>query len=371
MDYDVIIDINGMIDDWGYQLSNVRYRLKEAKNKSVLVRVNSYGGSVNSAMMISEAFKDHGNVTARFRGFNASAATWMVFGAKRVEMSSDGLWLCHRSSITVDIYKQMNTNDLDDAIKRLKTEKKNTEAVDLVIAKMYAEKSGKDVETVLSLMNEERWLNAEEVKELGFVDAIVKDGKTLTDDAKNFMIANCSELHLPCPVFPRTENLVDRLVNGFRSIFATAQTDDDGAMDFATETPTANTETNNPINTNIEMNKKFIFVNLLLAVEGFEITDGKVTLTEDQMQKIEDALASADVQKKDTDKAVASLDGISDTVKAIDGLSNKVLALKAILDRVPATAPATPVTTTTPEDKKQKSLDDVAKDPINQEARCL
>ena len=119
------------------------------------------------------------------------------------------------------------------------------------------------------------------------------------------------------------------------------------------------------------MNKKFVFVSLLLAVAGFEVADGKVTLTEEQMQKIEDALASADNQKKESDKAVASLDAISDNVKSIDGLANKVLALKTLLDRVPGVAPAAPQTTTTAEDKLQKSLDEVAKDPINQEARSF
>lgn len=104
----IIIDLSGMIDGWGYQLSNLRYLLKKYAGEAVILRVNSYGGDVNQAMMMSQAMTDHGNVTARLLGFNTSAATWMVFGAKRVEIADDGLWFCHRSTMTVDILKDMN-----------------------------------------------------------------------------------------------------------------------------------------------------------------------------------------------------------------------------------------------------------------------
>ena len=67
------------------------------------------------------------------------AVTWMAFGAKTREMHEDSLWLCHKSSIRVDIYRTMNSDQLADTIKQLENEKKNQDAIDLIIAKKYAD----------------------------------------------------------------------------------------------------------------------------------------------------------------------------------------------------------------------------------------
>lgn len=373
----VTIDIRGMIDGYGYQLSNVRYLLKQNKGKQVLCRVNSFGGSVNDAMMISQEFADHGNVTVRFLGFCASAATWMAFGAKRIEMAEDAFWLCHKSSVTVDIWKQMNSDDLEATIKQLQKDKKNQEAIDLTIAKKYADRSGKSVEDMLALMNEARWLKAEEVKALGFVDDIVKaDGKSFTKQQQQSIVANCAALNMPTPTFdPDNESpsLIDRLKRVFSFKEETTEEPENNApLDTPVEDTVPPVEDSQENSHQIQktMNSEFTNLNSLLSVEGVEVADNQVTLTVEQLQTIENALSERDTIQQAVNKATATLDSISDTVKDIEGLNNKVLAMKNVLDRMPLTAPAAAVVPgNSAEDTKQKELAEDCKDPINELAR--
>ena len=353
-----------MIDGYGYQLSNVRYMLRQNKGKAVLCRINSFGGSVNDAMMIAQEFADHGNVTVRFLGFCASAVTWMAFAAKRIEMAADGFWLCHRSSITVDIWKQMDAKDLEETIKQLQKDKKTQEAIDLTIAKKYADRSGKSVEDMIALMNEARWLKADEVKELGFVDDIVKaDGKSITKDQQNSIVANCVALHIPAPAF-EPDNASPSLIERLRRVFSASE-------DSASANSQSSQTTQNSQKPQTTMNESFSFINALLKIAGVEVAENKATITVEQLQAIDNALKERDTLQQAVNKATATLDAISDNVKDIEGLNNKVLAVKNVLDRVPLTAPAgagiTPANSQ--EDTKQKELDESAKDPINAEAR--
>ena len=361
-----------MIDGYGYQLSNVRYVLRQNKGKEVLCRVNSFGGSVNDAMMIAQEFADHGNVTVRFLGFCASAVTWMAFAAKRIEMAEDGFWLCHRSSITVDIWRQMDAKDLEETIKQLQKDKKNQEAIDLTIAKKYADRSGKSVEDMIALMNEARWLKADEVKELGFVDDIVKtDGKSITKDQQKSIVANCAALHIPAPEF-EPENASPSLIERLRRIFSVSSgSAAANADDFSASSGSAAAPTQSPQNPQTTMNESFSFINALLKIAGVEVAENKATITVEQLQAIDNALKERDTLQQAINKATATLDAISDNVKDIEGLNNKVLAVKNVLDRVPLTAPAganlTPAKNEA--DEKQKAIDESAVDPINAEAR--
>ena len=156
------IKINGVLDEWGWNRSNVQYMLNKYKNEPVLCIVNSYGGSVNEGLAISKLFEEHGDVVVRFIGCCASSATWMAFGAKEIEIAEDALFLVHQCSNLVAIYKSMKIEDIDKTIKQLESMKKSQEAINLTIAKKYADRlpDGKKLEDVLQLMAEERWMTA-------------------------------------------------------------------------------------------------------------------------------------------------------------------------------------------------------------------
>ena len=387
------LKIYAPIDSYGWQLWRVRSFLADHAKDEVVIEVNSLGGSVNDAMMISKEIQDHGNVTVRLLAFCASAVTWMGFGAKRVEIADDALWMCHQASVLVSIYSNLNADDLERTIEDLQKSKKLAEATDLIIARKYLDKAtanGKSttLAKVLGLMKEEKYMTAQEVLELGFVDGIIKNARSMTNELRQFVVENHAALKMPAvpedaaPVveddglMARVRNIVMELLGGAKADVqpagkaADTETTDAAA---ATEGDNQNDNTNQPQNQPITMKKTFVLVNALLAVAALEVSDdGKVTLTQDQLQTIEDALAQKKAVDDDAAAATAALDAISDNVKSIDGLKNKVMAVKAVLDRTPLMAPATQAPLPKSEDQQsQEELDNVAKDPVNTMARNL
>ena len=359
---EVVLEVNGLIDLYGWHRTNIRYLLNKYIGNAVRLKVNSFGGSVNEAIAISKLLEDHGNVTVEFIGFCASAVTWMAFGAKTREMHEDSLWLCHKSSIRVDIYRTMNSDQLADTIKQLENEKKNQDAIDLIIAKKYADMCAdkdKSLADVFDLMKQERWLSADEVKEWGFIDNIIPGINKITDEYRNLLIENCAALNFPLPAIidkhddplandEVSESLVNRIVNSIKAIF--------------TPMPKS-TEDNNPINNSTIMNKTFVMVNALLGVEGLAENNGKVELTIDQLQKICNALKEADDNKQSVTKATEALDAISPNIKGITGLENKIQAVAVVLNMVPKGVPAG---NALPKEDKAEDFSETAKDPVNE-----
>lgn len=375
-----VININGVLDDWGWLRSTVQYMLNKHKSEPVLCIVNSYGGSVNEGLAISKLFEEHGDVVVRFIGCCASAATWMAFGAKSIEIAEDALFLVHQCSNLVAIYKSMKVEDIDATIKKLESMKKSQEAINLTIAKKYADRipEGKTLEDVLNLMAEERWMTAEETKEWGFVDKVIPGINRMTKDAQNLVTMNCASLHLPVPPFeePKEErSMVSQIIDGIKNFL---HPENKGAEENTSEDP-ANHSTekeqtvSNNQNNQSSMNKKFINLIALLAIANDATTDEEkgVTLTHEQLQLIENALANAKAKEKTLKDVEEALDAVSDNVKKMEGVKNKALALAGLVDKFPVQTPAGNKVTEGTSDTKQNALDETAKDDINAEARNL
>ncbi len=371
------------IDSYGWQLYRVRMFLADHAKDEVTIEVNSLGGSVNDAMMISKEIQDHGNVTVRLLAFCASAVTWMGFGAKRVEIADDALWLCHQSSVLVSIYSSLNADELERTIEDLKKSQKLAEATDLIIARKYLDKAtanGKDttLAKVLDLMKEEKYLTAQEVVDLGFADGIIKNAKSMTNEVRQFVVENHAALKMPAvpeETVQEDEGLMTRVRNIVTELFG-GKLPEPGKNPTQEPQPEGEKQPDNPINNQQtkKMEKKFLLVNALLALTtALEVSDdGKVTLTVDQLQTIEDALAQKKIADDAVREATDALDAISDNVKSIDGLKNKVMAVKTVLDRTPLVAPTAQVPLPKSEEqKKAEELAESAKDEINQEAKNI
>lgn len=375
-----VININGVLDDWGWLRSTVQYMLNKHKGEPVLCIVNSYGGSVNEGLAISKLFEDHGDVVVRFIGCCASAATWMAFGAKSIEIAEDALFLVHQCSNLVAIYKSMKVEDIDATIKKLESMKKSQEAINLTIAKKYADRipEGKTLEDVLNLMAEERWMTAEETKEWGFVDTVIPGINRMTKEAQNLVTMNCASMNLPVPHFDTSKeekSMVSQIIDGIKNLL---HLENKGAEENTSEDP-ANHSTekeqtvSNNQNNQSSMNKKFINLIALLAIANDATTDEEkgVTLTHEQLQLIENALANSKAKEKTLKDVEEALDAVSDNVKKMEGVKNKALALAGLVDKFPIHAPAGNKVAEGASDSKQNALDETAKDDINAEARNL
>lgn len=361
------LKIYAPIDGYGWQLYRVRSFLAEHSKEEVVIEVNSLGGSVNDALMISKEIAEHGNVTVKLLAFCASAVTWMGFGAKKVEIADDALWLCHQSSVLVDIYSSLNADDIERTIEDLQKQKKLAEATDLIIARKYLDKAlsnGKEttLAKIIDLMKEEKYLTAQEVVDLGFADEIIKGAKSMTNEVRDFMVQNAAALHMPeVPAMPETEKkgILSRIKDAATKVFSNQEEKEEGVQedsDPATKQPS-----------NIIMKENFVSVNALLGLTALEVIDGKITLTEEQVQSIENALAQKKASEDAVKDATDALDAISENVKSIEGLKNKVMAVRTVLDHAPLMSPITP--TPKPEnkdDEEQKKLAESAVDPVNE-----
>lgn len=174
MNYQIIID--DYIGDWWMETdkASIRKKLEQYKGKHVDMKISSLGGSLDDGLDIRQQLLDHGDVTVYLSGFVASAATVIAMGAKEIKMGKYAFFLVHRCSNFVDIWRQVNANDIESIIADLQHLKDENEKIDRTLAAMYAARCKNHTEEeLLSLLDKECWLTAQEALDWGFVDEVV------------------------------------------------------------------------------------------------------------------------------------------------------------------------------------------------------
>lgn len=330
--YQIIID--GTICAWGYSKQYVRNLLAQYKNQHVDVRISSYGGDLAHGLDIRQQFKDHGDVTVYITGFVASSATIIAMGAKRVCMSKYAMFLVHKCSNFIDAWGNYNADQMQRLIEDLEKNKKENDRIDVVIAQLYSEKTGKSINELLSLLKEERWMTAQEALEWGFVDE-------LTEDVTDGKLALTPELRLKLNAFglpvngletevPRSK--LSRALDALKSIFNSPE--DDPEADTAVEEPpvsyepisttafTADLRTENQSSTSNEMNTITTYSALMaaIAVSSLEAdAEGRVTLTSAQLKAVNDRLAALQGDVTERDNKITALTDQVENLKKLPG----------------------------------------------------
>lgn len=358
----VQLRIDGEIER--YTRWDLCHNLHKAKGSPVTLRIASYGGSIADAVAISHAIQEHGDVTVIHDSLNASAATWLPFGAKSIKIHEDCMLYVHCSSVEYFLWQQMNAEELKELGEDIEGEVRSLEKMDEMIANKYAVRSGKSKDEMLRLMYLHPWLTAQECKEYGFVDEIIAEpsGKKVTNSlAKSF-----KNRSIPMPEGVEIEkSMLQRISEKLGLTKADSRNADEDIQ---------------PLTQHNEMNTIFTMLNALLAVAGFtQSAEGTFALTEDQMKAINDELdknkkavddlntklANANAAKKTAEDSLQaasdSLDSLSDMIKNIDGIANKTAKIKELFDRIPAPAD---LPTDNDGDKKDEYAD-IRKDPIN------
>lgn len=335
------IDIDSYI---GYPISKgyIKSKLQPLKGKPCTVRINSYGGDVQTALDIRQQFIDHGQVTAYIIGMTASAATILAMGARKVVMSRYALMLVHPCSDWVSKWGYYNKEELAKAIEDLRKTQADLKTLDRVVASIYAAKVGdSNVGKMEALMHEARWIGAEEALRLGLIDEIDPDeeqpdpAKEPMTDAQREHIVACG---LPVPTFntdtastntntasitttaTATEQQMRKTIGEavrdfFETIFARAAKPSCAAKsaEAKPQGAAAATTDDKPHNTNTPiMNTQTLTPATLcakLGVAHITATDGKVTFTTEQIDALEKAIKALEDEKNEAEAKLNATDG--------------------------------------------------------------
>lgn len=264
----------------------VQLMLAKFQDKPVNVRINSPGGYASDGFKIMQAFREHGQVTCFLEGLVASAATVVSMGAQKIVISPYTQYLIHQSASPILAWDMMNQDEIRDYIKDLKRQLSFNETLDKMAAQLYADRCGKEAKHMASLMQKAEWMTAQEVIDLGLADEMgerVGSPASLTPVMK----AKLQAMQLPLPDLLEEPAADQSFIQ--RIAFAVAS--------IINPKPVIPVVTEPEPQTTVTMNKNFIAVMALLAIEAIAETDGKLSLDTDQMQKINDALASLDALK--------------------------------------------------------------------------
>lgn len=291
MEYQFIISGEiGVAFDWwtgqrGTTANQVKNFLDAHKDEDVHIAVCSPGGYVDAGLQIYQHIKNHGRVHCHIIGMTASAATFLTMGAKEVDMVDGSLMLIHNVSTQVLEWQMANKEQLDQIIAAFQKERKDLDTIDRVIASLYAKKNGKSVEDCMTKMTAAAWLSPQDALDFGLIDHIVEDedvkkkSNRLRTTFTNSIFKDFGLPSLPADTTDGLSAVVDQEGNPAEGFMqkATAWMQKRFPKLFAEEST-------NP------MKKVFTCLCALLAVQDFEVIDGKVTLTEEETGKVEGQL---------------------------------------------------------------------------------
>ncbi len=294
------LKLKGYVGGWDFDTDYVDYVLDKAGDKEVTVLIDSLGGSVATALSVSSAFANHGNVHVFYRGMNASAATISSMGAKHISIEKSAMYLVHKCSQAVLEWALLNADQLKAKAKEYEKTASSLEKIDLTVATMYADRCKKPVKDMLDLMAENKWLTAQEALDWGFVDEVIDSTEDvkLTQSVANAMAAAGIPLPEGMPV--EADGMIAQVEAMFKKWFgkkeATAQ---------AVAEPDAKPD--NSIQSTV-MKKVFLMVAAVLAAANLKALEepnegGSYALDEAQLQALEDSLAKAKADKEAAEAA--------------------------------------------------------------------
>lgn len=147
------------------------------REKPILVRINSMGGYVHDGLAIYSALKQRKNVITRIDGIAASAASVIAMAGNPVQVFPHSQIFIHRASLWVS----GNSKVLRHALEWL-------EKIDNSIASIYANKTGKDIQTIESFLDGDydgTIFSAEDAMKNGFADVLLSEEQSTDVEATN------------------------------------------------------------------------------------------------------------------------------------------------------------------------------------------
>lgn len=342
MKYDYYITgVIGEEYDWwtgerGTTASMVKEFLDDHKGKEVNILVSSPGGLLDQGITIGEYIAEHGRCNMYIVGMTASAATLLCMKARTVNIAKGSLMLIHNSSLDIGFYGSANKQAIDKLVSKFKAKRDELDTYDKAIASLYSHRNHKSIEENMKKMDEEKWMLADEAKNFGIVDSVFDDeqSKAAAKNVRNRAAAKAGFTeHFALPNIPVSKDSNEGFWKRFRR--------DLGGIVGLVNNIAPIEDTNKPTTT---QKMKKIVMNCMCAILGVTdleaADDGKVTLTDAQLQKVEDGLKAKDTSiaslTKERDDAKNALTAANDAKAQAEKdkktAEDKLTALQAEFD---------------------------------------
>ena len=164
-DKEATIYIYDEIGWFGVEATDFVKDLNDIKAETIHVRLNTPGGNVFDGTAIANAIKQHKSKTVvHIDGLAASIGSIIAIAGDETIMADNAFFMFHEAWSFV----------IGNA-EGLREEAELLDKIDGVLAKAYANKTGKKQDEIKELMNAETWLTAEEALEMGMIDGIEED----------------------------------------------------------------------------------------------------------------------------------------------------------------------------------------------------
>lgn len=153
-------------------------QLKEVDTPKLLVRINSYGGSVSEALAIYSLLNTFpGEVTTIVDGFACSAASVIFMVGKNRIVPESGLLMIHNAS-----------SEASGDYRDLKKASEDLEKIQQPSVDIYSSKTGLSEEKIRELMDDETWINSKMAFELGFATTLEKNDDAVQAIESKFVV---------------------------------------------------------------------------------------------------------------------------------------------------------------------------------------
>ena len=169
------LDLIGTFDNDGFftassDKSFVSEYRKISPNADITINQNSPGSSANSAMTIRNLLAQHkGKINCNVLGWAASAATFITSLANVHVRMMQGSFLMIHNPLNVAMGNQH----------ALRKQADNLELLADSMARIYADKSGMDINEIKRLMDAETWFSAEDAVKCHLADELIPTSKVV------------------------------------------------------------------------------------------------------------------------------------------------------------------------------------------------
>lgn len=200
----------------GVTLDSVKTQLEGIKAKKINVLISSLGGDVNHALAIHDILKmSNAEITTEIVGATASSGTIIAMAGKERKMSNNALFLSHNAWM-------LAVGNAD----QLRKQADDLETFNDRIINIYQKVTGKSREQVKALMDEEKWIDADNAKDFGFVTETFEPVKAAA--CIDFNAINASKLpKVPENIIKKInamkeskdeQSLVEKIVNAVKNV---------------------------------------------------------------------------------------------------------------------------------------------------------